>query len=295
MDRQKQNLRVLAAASARRFAGWDDAAFLHLCTKRHSPAQRLLQELEGAPNAEAVWRAYVTLCVELIGGGHCEGSVLRWLSGRYAKPEHASSFLAYAVAALLPRWLPKLAPKAQLGLMAAAWNAGEGLLSSKGWLDRYVLRHADEFESPHAFRETLTRLLTPVLDASASAAPWRGPYAVSTLDVGAFCQDFLPGTLRLADARVLSLEDRLSPGRYVGILLLPGGQSEVLGWLEEPGDASSARTWLRFDNDLLHLGDHSVRLPWIGEKHDHIICESGFIVSTSIDSQKLWIVEEVAA
>ena len=177
-------------------------------------------------------------------------------------------------------------------LLVKAWNLGEGLLREPGWLDRYVTASATTLGNLEELEAFLVQTLEPVL-STAPAATWKGPFAVTLLDLRPLHEEFLPGEITLAAPAVLRVSDRRRTGTEVGVLLSPGGRSRPLGLMTglgeytEPGD----RPAVEFHDGLVRVAGAEVAVARLRRCHRHVVARSGFIAACAVDSQRLWIVE----
>lgn len=279
-------LNVVALASAlhrdgpRRFARWNAALFDAVV---EGPAGALAAALRGQTDAEALVNGYLRMVQQAIGIGAL----------RQATPSDArTTFLERCLIELVPSLLPGVKEGKRLPLLVEVWNLGEGLLREPAWLDRYVTACSGRLSDLNDVQSFLIRTLDPVLAAS-SPSSWRGPFAVTVLDLRPLHDDFLPGEIALAAPTVLRVEDRKGSGMQAGILLRHGGKSELLGLTDGLADYTEEgeRVAVSFDDGQATLAGQKVALPFLRRCQAHVIARAGFVAACAVDSQRLWIVE----
>jgi hypothetical protein len=263
-----------------RFARWNAALFEAVV---QGPAAVLAAALAGQPDAEAVLSGYLRMIQQGIGTG-----ALRQATAAAAR----TTFLERCLIELIPALLPEVKPGWRLPLLVAVWNLGEGLLREPAWLDRYVTACAGRLRHLNDVEGFLMRTLEPVL-ASSPPSSWKGPFAVSVLDLRPVHEDFLPGEIALAAPTVLRVEDRQGSGMQMGILLRRDGKSELLGLTDGLADYREAGNGVcvAFQDGSATLAGQKVELPFLRRCQGHVIAQAGFVAACAVDSQRLWIVE----
>jgi hypothetical protein len=282
--------RLVAAAAhegARLHASWDPGRFDRLC---RGPARVLWERLAAGPDGldEATFSAYVTLLREAMGaqylgraGDAAGDGIGPW-----------GCFLEFCLLKLVPEALADEPPADRVGLLATAWNLGEGLLREPAWLDRHVVACAAELRRVGEVEPYVLRVLEPALEPSAPAA-WGGPFGLTVLDTRAAHDPFLPGEMYLVAPAVLCVRDRRDPGLSLNILLRRGGRSRVLGLahpLVEYTEVGPVPD-VQFSQGRFQIGTHRVDVPLLGRPHRVATACAGFVVASAPDSQRLWIVE----
>jgi hypothetical protein len=263
----------------RRFARWDRALF-ETVVGRTTPI--LCETLAGQSDLDVVLEGYLRLLQEAVGAGflHTATPGASW-----------TNFLERCLVERLPLLLPTVPAGRRLPLLARVWNLGEGLRREPRWLDRYVTACAHRLTDLTDLDGFLVRTMTPVL-SPAPPVTWRGPFAVTVLDLRSLHDDFLPGEIVLAAPAVLRVADRRQT-LEAGVLLQHGRQSELLGLTE--GLVEYAETApgppVEFHDGIATLGGQSVELPFLRVCHRHMVVSAGFVAACAVDSQRLWIVE----
>jgi hypothetical protein len=274
-----RTLAELRQQGRRRFARWDEAVFDALAA---GPAVVLDDGLRGQPDAAAVLAAYLRLAQEAAGTGLL----------RPATAAGRGTFLERLLVELVPTFLPVVPAGERLSALIRAWNAAEGLGRQPAWLDRYVSACAARLHDLADMETFLTDVLAPVLQPP-TAASWGGPFTVTVLDLRGLHEEFLPGELALAGPTVLRVDDRRRAGLQTGVLLRPGGRSELLGLTDGLGDYAdeAERPTATFPDGRVAVGVHAVEVPALRRCHRHVVARAGFIAACVVDSQRLWIVE----
>jgi hypothetical protein len=265
----------------RRFARWDAALFEALVA---GPAHALSVALNGEPDAGDVLSAYLGLLHQGVG--------ITAVRGAEAGREGWNSYLERCLVEQVPVLLPRVASGKRVPLLVKAWNLGEGLLREPAWLDRYVTASATTLGELEALEAFLVRTLEPVLSV-APPASWKGPFAVTVLDLRPLHEEFLPGEITLAAPAVLRVVDRRRTGAEVGVLLRPRGKSRPLGLMAGLGEFTEAgdQPAVTFQDGRVQVADEEVAVPQLRRCHRHVVVRSGFIAACAVDSQRLWIVE----
>jgi hypothetical protein len=277
----KHHLAELRHDGPRRFARWDAALFDAVVA---GPAKALAQGIAPPAKVVPVLAAYLRLVQEAVGTG----------AVRQAGPSAAgwTTFLERCLVQLVPERLPRVDPEQQVPLLVKLWNLGEGLRREPEWVDRYVSACADGLKSlaeVEAFLvKTLEPVLTPLLPAS-----WKGPFAVTVLDLRRVHDEFLPGPMHLAAPTVVRVRDRRHPDLQIGVLLRRERKSEVLGLTQGLGEygETDGHPAVGFDDQRLQLAGQAVELPLFRRCAHHAVARAGFVVACAVDSQRLWVVE----
>jgi hypothetical protein len=265
----------------RRFARWDAALFEAVVA---GPAQTLAAALGGQADADAVLAAYLSLLHQGVG----LTAVRRAETG----PDGWGCYLERCLVEQMPALLPRVPAGRRVPLMAKAWNLGEGLSREPAWLDRYVSASAAALADLEDLETFLVRTLEPVLSAGPPAS-WKGPFAVTVLDLRPLHEEFLPGEIRLAAPTVLRVADRRRAGVEAGVLLGRGGKSRPLGLMTGLGEFAEAGDGpaVAFQDGRVRVAGEEVVVPRLRRCHRHLVARSGFVAACAVDSQRLWIVE----
>ena len=208
-----------------------------------------------------------------------------------------ANFLEHCLRNWLPSELARLEPKQGPAMMARLWNLAEGLGREPGWVQAYILSRAGDFQPGTPPEEFLISVLRPLF-VPAPTPTWQGPFRVTLLSMRAADDEFLPGDQYLAAPSVLVVADRKRQVR-LGVHLRIHGRSEILGTFGQtsppiPQHGPECRGYLEARGELLYRRRTLSRCPFLHEPFRWTITTSGFIVASSRDSQKLWIVEAFA-
>jgi hypothetical protein len=151
-----------------------------------------------------------------------------------------------------------------------------------------------ELRREKAPQDVLVDILRPLLEP-APAARWDAPYRVTLLSLRTADDEFLPGEMQLAAPTVLVVSDRRRPVR-LGVHLRRMGQSIVLGAFGPTGSFPDepAGVQVTWNGGTANIGIDTVCLPFLASPFRATLVRAGYLVASSIDSQKLWIVESAA-
>jgi hypothetical protein len=285
----------LAAAGARRHAGWDAGLFRALID---GPAARLGAAVGSRPSAGRVLEAYARLLVEAVGLGYIDRPGLSFLSGEVAQMPASLTYLAVLLVRVVPPSFAEGEPavkrgvREQLDQIASMWNIGEGLLAQSAWLNRYLCAASGQVARMDDVEPALERALGPALSAPPPAA-FEGPFSTIVLDASALDPAFLPGNMHLAAPAVLCVHDRRRPDLHAAVLLGQGGGSSFLGLFPCLGQGPHERGTPEVEllEGGARVGRHEVALPTLNAVHRAAIARAGFLVVAAVDSQRLWVVE----
>jgi hypothetical protein len=276
-----ERLDELRQDGPRRFARWDAALFEALAA---GPLTALSEALRGEADSGPVLLGYVGLLHQGVG--------ITAVRRAEANPGAWGSFLERCLVEQVPALLPRVPAGRRLPLLAKVWNLGEGLLREPAWLDRYVGASAGALDDLEGLEAFLVRVLGPVV-ATAPPASWKGPFAVTVLDLRPLHEEFLPGEITLAAPAVLRVTDRRRAGAEVAVLLGPGGRSRPLGLMAGLGEFVEAgeRPAAEFQDGRARVGGAEVAVPHLRRCHRHLVVRSGFVAACAVDSQRLWVLE----
>lgn len=295
---------------ARRFSRWNGALYRAACAgcgarwgdeaegsgplPGAGPVRALWDRIGGERHAPAVMEAYLRLLVEAIGMEVLDAAAVFAFPRAEAQPA-AANLLSLLLVEKIPRLFPAGPADAQLGLLAQAWNLGEGLLAEAPWLNRYVASALSPLASLDDLDEQLVRALEPALLASAPAS-FQGPFAVTTLSAREVDAVFLPGAMHLAAPAVLCVHDRKREGVHAGVFLRPGGASSFMPLtpclgVAAPDVENAGLPAASVAGGSLRIGGLEVPVPFLQRGHEVVVCRAGFVVASALDSQRLWVVE----
>ena len=265
----------------RKFSRWDAAVFDAVAS---GPAVALAERLAGQPNTDAILGGYLRLVQQGVGSGV--------LKRAEAGPAGWSSFLERLLVEMIPVRLPEIAPERRLKVLVDAWNLGEGLLREPAWVDRYVNACANALPRLDVLEDFLVRTLGPVLTPAPPAA-WTGLMKITTIDLRAAHDEFLPGRLHLAAPTVLCIEDRRRAGLQIGVFLRHKQKSEALGIVSGLGEYEEADTLplVTFTDGKAKIGTRVAEVPTLRKCHAYAVARAGFVVACAVDSQRLWVIE----
>lgn len=267
----------------RRFATWNDAAFDWFLER---PVQALVDNLswlDEKPPDDVTLENFLQLVCEGIGTG--------WL--RPIQPDGTShTFLAYSLTALVPYQLGRVARNERGEALRRVWNLGEGLAREPQWLNQYAIARTEWGSEIGTLDRHLAEILAPVLSPQ-PAATWRGTQQLHILNLRESRDEFVPGRMYLASPAVLCVEDRMTAGETIAILLQKPGKSEILGPVTRlPEYAESfSQPSIRTEADSIAINGQSVAAPLLSSPRQAVCVSSGFVVVSADDSQRLWLVE----
>lgn len=247
-----------------------------------SAGAKLWEAVRHDEGAETLLRSYLRLVVEASG----MGCLTRDAGGAHR------NLLSLMLLDVVPDRLAELAPNQRPHALAFAWNLGEGLLAEAPWMNRYAAAMCADLPSVQGLGLRLESVLEPVL-APRAPSRWVGPHTVKVLDTRSAKDDFLPGAMHLAAPAVVCLHDRRAPRVHLGVMLDHGGRSALLGVTPCLGGMvpDAALPAVEFSANAVKIGEKSVALPWLRAPRDQLVTSTGFVLATSADSQRLWIVD----
>lgn len=244
--------------------------------------EELWTSIAPAPDAEVVLRSYLRLVVEAVGIGCVT-----------LDPSRAHrNLLSLMLVERVPALLASVPAGRRAHCLAAVWNLGEGLLAEPAWMNRYAAALCADLADLTALAAHLEAVLEPVL-AARPPSQWTGPSTVRVLDTRPLRDDFLPGAMHLAAPSVVCLHDRRLPRTHVGVLLDHGGKSALLGLTPCMGanlhEVPTAA--VEFAPNAVKINDRAVALPWLRTPHERLVTATGFVLASSVDSQRLWVID----
>lgn len=271
-----EQLRRLSEEGPRRFSEWNGPRFVGYCQDLLPRAWATLP-----PGGHRVFVGLATLIQQGVGEGYLSGDL----------EQSPRNFLEFCLRQWLPEVLASLPEGEGVALLSRIWNLGESLLREPEWVNAYVMSRIAAMagtDSPEAF---LVEVLRPLME-QAPAARWEAPYRVTLLSLRNDDDEFLPGEMQLVAPTVLVVTDRFRPAR-LGIHLLREGKSLVLGKFGLAGSFVEPLTapTVHWEGGVARMGEDRVALP---RPFSWTVVSAGFLVSSAVDSQKLWIVESAA-
>ena len=280
IDELIEKLRV---QGARQFAAWNSEAFNNYLD---GPVQNLTMQLE--------WREKNDVDVDSIKNlvrMIYEGVGMGWLIP-HGEGQPPATFLAHVLWNLVPHQLGQVAPKNRGIVLSRIWNLAEGLAREPQWMNQFVISRTDWSTDITKLESILTSILTPVL-TPLPAARWDQPLGLHVIDLHKSQEGFLPGHMGLAAPAILSIEDRCRPGLFLAIWLKKGKNSEVLGLVRQLPEYHESYDPPKIDasEDAVNVNGIKIETPLLMTPHQVLCVSSGFVVISSEDSQRLWLVE----
>lgn len=273
---------AIARDGLRKYARWDTELFAEVTCDAGRAVWHTVQD---GPQAEPVFHAYLRLVQEALGAGYLRRPAAGNGSGW-------PNFLSFCLLDLVPRALPRVPEAERLPRLAQIWNFGEGLLRQPAWIDRYVTVFAGGLIDLNQVEDFLVRTLETVL-APVKPARWDGPFTVTILDTRQLDDDFLPGDMHLAAPAVVCIHDRCRADVHLAVFLQHERRSRFLGLSPCLGQypAAEALPKVQVAEHQLQVGDHVVKMPFVGYCRQHVLAGPGFAVASAVDSQCLWVLE----
>jgi hypothetical protein len=104
--------------------------------------------------------------------------------------------------------------------------------------------------------------------------------------------EFLPGEMHLVAPNIVAVRDRRRD-LSLGLILRKQGQSELAGIFANTNPYTEAPSTLapRWQGEWLTFGRERIQLKYLNEPFRWIQLSAGFVVTSAVNSQKLWIVE----
>lgn len=277
----------------RRFSRWDGPLFEAIVD---GPGKRLAGGLDASEASLRVFEAWIGLVVEAIGLGYVRSGVVgEGDAPRARRPENLVELLFVD---LLPSNLPTVALDARMGLLAKAWNLGEGLFGEPPWLNLCVASAmaAPSAAGPGALVDLEGKLLR-ILDAALAPrarSTWNGPFTVRTIDLREVESAFLPGRVHFGAPTLVCVHDRKRTDLSAGVLLGARGAPNLAfrsPCLADKAPEDPGLPTVTLGQGGLYVRDTKVPLPLWKRGHSVAASRAGLVVATALDSQRLWLVE----
>ena len=265
-------------AGPQQFSNWDASLFEKWV---EGPISTLLAHLQQGdelnPSQVQIFQSYLSLVQAAL-----------WQSATKGMPR----FIEHCLWHLIPQQLSQLPPAQQAPLLAKVWNLAEGLAHEPLWVEQYVLSRIGELHDLTVLDTFLIELLTPIL-TTPSPAQFKPPFQHTILNARPLEQDFLPGPMHLAAPSVVCIKDRFRP-IYLALLLERKNRSRLLGPLTELGKYQQDVNRLPiadFFEQFVNLNNYKIPLPLLAHVESSLLSIGGFLIASSVDSQRLWVVE----
>lgn len=267
----------------RRHSAWNARLFEELARTRGA---ELLGALGDGSDAHKALAGYLRLAAEAVGLGYVSAADVAALG-------EDAHLLARCIVDVLPRRLPAYPSAERLGLLARTWNLGEGLLRQPPWMARVVAALVPDLDDLAGLDRLVEHALEPLLTPSRTSA-FTGPFAISTIDLRALDEDFLPGAVHAAAPAVICVHDRRRKGRHAAVMLAAQGSralglTRCLGHAELWGDGPEPE--LVVGAEHVAIGRARVELWSVQAVQASLLVPSGYAVVTATDSQRLWVME----
>ena len=236
-------------------------------------------------------RNFLALLGEAIGRGYLTQVTSPEHASHYAQHSRWSCLLEYWLNLSIPIELPMLPPAQRLQRMATLWNLGENILRDQPWIDPYLLKKFAASPPPLADVERqISSWMQPLLQP-AQRAKWAPPFTVEMVDGRNIHPDFLPGELRLSTDALVCVRDRRLDGVFGGVFVHEA-RCEVITHHRDFGTATAngSSTTVHFQPGLATINGHAVPLPSLNRVHSHLVCDSGVVLVSAVDSQRLWVI-----
>lgn len=278
----------------RRFSRWDGALFEAIVV---GPGKRLAAGLDGSESSLRAFEAWLGLVVEAIGLGYLRPGVVG--EGDTPRARRPENLVEWLFVDMLPESLPAAPIEARMGLLAKAWNLGEGLFGEPPWLNLCVasaMAAPSASTSPGARFDLEGRLLR-ILDAALAPrarSTWKGPFAVRTIDLCEVESAFLPGRVHFGAPTLVCVHDRKRPDLSAGVLLGARGAPNLAfrsPCLAHEVEADPSLPTVTLGQGVVYVSDTKVPLPHWKRGHSVAASRAGLVVATALDSQRLWLVE----
>lgn len=271
----------------RRFSRWDQDSFRAIV---FGPGKRLAESIDGEPDAAPIFLGWLKLVEEAVGLGYVRSGLVTPEDKCAFAPENLLELL---LVDLIPNKIAAGSPQGRAALLAKAWNLGEGLLAEPPWLNLVVASAMANVHSLLDLEGRLLRILDTALAPRAKSA-FTGPYSVKTLDLKDVDGAFLPGRMHFAEPALVCIHDRKRMDVVAGVLL-GAKQAPSLAFrspcLAEKTKPEPNLPTVSLTQAGVVIGDARVPLPLWTRGHSFAISRAGLIVTSALDSQRIWIAE----
>ncbi len=273
------------------YAHWNNELFMEIC---EGAAQICWNKIQHQHNKEKVFAAYMELIREGIGNAYITQSIEEWQYD-YLIPKNSyqiditwNSFLEYCLLKEIPLNLSQIPAEQQLELLTKIWNLGENILEEKPWIGLYILSRAEELPTLSKIEDFLIEIMTPLLRPS-EKSNWQSPYKVSILDGRKIHDNFIPGDMHQVAPSVVCVHDRRLSNVYGGIFL-NNEPNTLLFHNQCLGNTQHEESEinLSFEDSNVTIESNQVELTRLGEHYSYLLCNSGQLLVTAVDSQRIW-------
>jgi hypothetical protein len=288
----------------RRFADWSPEPFAQVVA---TAGAALASAIPDGPQGDLVLDAYLRLVAEALRLGYVDPASCADLES--GSPP-TLNLLGRCLLDVVPRRLAAYGAEKRLGILARAWNVGEGLLRQPPWMARIANALLHDLDDLDHLAQSVTGTLEPLLTEPRHSS-FAGPFSVQVVDLRDLDDEFLPGTMHVAAPYVLCVHDRLRRDTHGAVALSAGGTCRSLGTTPcladraivggkapdepsrpHPSDAHTIE--VRVVQGRATVAGRKLALPTVHTEHAHVVVPSGFLAVSAVDSQRLWIVESAS-
>lgn len=275
----------LQVEGARAYSTWNPQSFSFFAEQRVPILERLL--LAKQPRAtEAERLATIKGFLQVVAEGIGQG----WI--KETPHLKQNTLLEYLLWVTVPLRLPELPLAEQLPTLARIWNLCEGLSQQPAWVERFVLSHRLNTIRLEKLEQFLIATLEPIFTPQRTIR-WQGRWQTSVISPR-YCDDeFLPGRMTLIAPMVVQIEDR-ERSLSMGVMLRPEGKSSVFGPIPcsfETIPPIKSPPKVTLNAGKVEVAGRNVDVPRLESVHSWTISETGYLVMSAIDSQRLWVLE----
>ncbi len=285
-----QQINRVKKQGQKQYAHWNNQLFMEICK---GAAQLCWHNIRHQQNKEKVFAGYMELIREGIGHAYITQSIPKWqydyLSRNRSYKElnmTCNSFLEHCLLKEIPLTLSQVPAAQQLELLTKIWNLGENILQEAPWIGLYILSRAEERPVLPQIEDFLIEMMTPLL-RPAEKARWSPPYHVSVLDGRDIHDNFLPGDMHQVAPSVVCVHDRRLSNVYGGIFMTSKTllfHNQCLG----NSQSEACDINLAFENSSVRIQSNKVELARLGEHYSYLLCGSGQLLVSAVDSQRIW-------
>jgi hypothetical protein len=193
----------------------------------------------------------------------------------------------------MPGWFARSRPEIHAEVAATAWNLADGARREGAWMEQYLLARVAEFYNPMTLEQQAFQLLKPVLEPQPAAA-WKGPFAVTVINMALQVRDFLPGEISIVTPSLIRIGDRRHD-RSVGVLLAKG-KPQCIGPMDGVPPATlpvpTPAVSVSWTADRVTVANAVVVVPLLACEPLHtLVLANGYLLAVVQNSQRLWVVE----